>query len=421
VKKKILELWLGVATYRQISAITRVSTGAISEIIGEYRQRTHDLEELRKLHLELRKTKISLPDALRGARFLRSLDELEFDSKHLPECLKFIKRAGGRADEFASAGIRLIELEKKAGKPYEQMLQGLDEKLKAVDESSKRLKTLEDKELTLRASIRHLEKLSMLQETIDRHNINPPVLETLIGDALRLQALGFTSQQAEVLAQELTRRQLDPATASAKIASLLQEHLDLEEAKKKSEEEAEKWASELEKARISAKSLKEDIERSQEKLNKLEEDYRDRDELLEKKHEALESKLKAEYDAEEKKLEAELSTRKQEIESQIRDLQSQATALRTEVQNLESAKANSSEAEVALQKIEESVKDSRILGVIVSLIKDPTTLKSRSEVLEAVHAILAGFKTYLETSLFTGWKNRISLKTAIDGLVEESR
>jgi hypothetical protein len=417
VKKKILELWLGEATYRQISAMTGASIGVISDIIREYRQRIPDLEELRKLYLELRKAKISLPDALRGAGFLRSLDELEFDSKHLPECLKFIKHAGGRAGELASSGIRLFELEKKAGKPYEQMLQELDEKLKAVDESSKRVKTLEDKELTLRASIRHLEKLSMLQETIDRHNITPPVLEILIGDGLRLQALGFTSQQAEVLAQELTRRQLDPATASAKIVSLLREHLDLEEAKKRLEEEAKKWVSELEKAKTTAISLKEEVERRQDELSNLEEDYRERKELLEKKHEALELKLKAEYDADKQKL----STRKQEIESQIRDLQRQATAVRTEVQNLESAKASSGEAEAALQKIEESVENSSILGVIVTLIKDPAALKSASEVIEAVHAILAGFKTYLEASSFTSWKNKSDLKTAIDRLVEESR
>jgi DNA repair exonuclease SbcCD ATPase subunit len=421
VKKKILELWLGGTTYRQISAMTGASTGAISKIIGEYRQKTPDLEELRKLHLELREAKITLLDALRGARFLRSLDELEFDSKRLIECLKFIKRGGEHAGELASAGIRLIELEKKAGKPYEQILQESDEKLKAEAESSERVKTFEDRELKLRASIRHLEKLSMLQETIDRHNITPAVLESLIGDELRLQALGFTSQQAEVLAQELTRRQLDPAMASAQIASLLRDRLDLEEAKKKSEEEAKKWACELEKARTTTILLKEEIERSQHKLSKLEEDYKDRDELLEKKHEALESKLKAEYDAEKQRLEADLSTRKQEIESQIRDLRSQAATLRTEVQDLESAKASSGEAEAALKKIQESVENSRILGVIVSLIKDPTALKSRSEVIEAVHAILAGFKTYLEASSFTSWKNKSYLKTAVDRLVEESR
>jgi hypothetical protein len=72
--------------------------------------------------------------------------------------------------------------------------------------------------------------------------------------------------------------------------------------------------------------------------------------------------------------------------------------LRTEVQDLESARANLLEAEAALRKIEESVDNSTMLNVMVSLIKNPTSLKSRSELLESVHAILARFKTYLETS-----------------------
>jgi hypothetical protein len=108
--------------------------------------------------------------------------------------------------------------------------------------------------------------------------------------------------------------------------------------------------------------------------------------LLEKEHEVLKLKLKAEYDAD-----------RQEIESQIRHLQSQATVLRTEVQNLESARRSFREAEVWMQKIEEPVDNSSILSVIVSLIKNPTTLKSHSEILKAMHAILEGFKTYLES------------------------
>ena len=59
--------------------------------------------------------------------------------------------------------------------------------------------------------------------------------------------------------------------------------------------------------------------------------------------------------------------------------------------------------------------------MIVSLIKNDTTLRSRSEVVEAMHAILESFKTYVKKSSFIGWKNRSDLKTAIYRLVEESR
>jgi myosin heavy subunit len=398
-------------TYRDISTRTEASIGTISEIIKEYRQRSSDLDDLRKLHLELRKAKINLPDALRGARFLRNLDELELDRNYLAKCLKFTKDAGGRAPELAIAGSRLIELEKKTGKPYEQLFFEFDEKLKAEAESSKRVKIFEDKELKLRNSIRHLDKLRMLQETMDRHSITPTLLEGLIAAELRLRELGFTSQQAEVLAQELTRRRLDPSTASAQIATLLRESLDLEEAKKKSKEEAEEWASKLEKAKSNAISLKEEIQRQEDKLKELKENYANREKQLEKEYEALQSKLKAEYDAEQQKLEKE----KNKLKSQIGDLED---TLNTDIQNLELAKANTSEAQDALQTVKDSVERDKIFGVIVTLIKRPEALKSQPDVLEATIAILGGFDSYLEKTDLFKWRDRPKLRLRLDELLK---
>ncbi len=411
VKLEIQRLWLDGMTYRDMSTRTEASTGTISEIIKEYRQRSSDLDDLRKLHLELRKAKINLPDALRGARFLRNLDELELDRNYLAKCLKFTKDAGGRAPELAIAGSRLIELEKKIGKPYEQLFFEFDEKLKAEAESSKRVKTFEDKELKLRTSIHHLEKLSKLQETMDRHDITPVLLEGLIATELRLRELGFTSQQAEVLAQELTRRRLDPSTASAQIATLLRESLDLEEAKKKSKEEAEEWASKLEKAKSNAISLKEEIQRQEDKLKELKENYANREKQLEKEYEALQSKLKAEYDAEQQKLEKE----KNKLKSQIGDLED---TLNTDIQNLELAKANTSEAQDALQTVKDSVERDKIFAVIFTLIKTPEALKSQPDVLESTIAILRGFDSYLEKTDLFKWRDRPKLRLRLDELLK---
>lgn len=432
VKEQVRSLWLGGMTYRQIHAQLGLSIGVISDIIQEHRERLPDIDDLRKLHLALREIKADLPDALRGAQFLRRLDELDFDSKDLPRTLNFIAEAKEHAPELASAGSRVTELEKKAGKPYEQFLQEFEAKLKAEADLATRVKGLADKELELRSSIRHLEKLRTLQETIDKNNLTPIILEGLIRDGLKLQTLGFTPQQAEILRKALAQRGLDPVTASAQVATLLREHSDLTEAKEKAEAEAKNWASQLETAKNSTLSLQKKIRFSEEELKKLEETCTTRKGLLEKEEKALEPKLKAKYDGknrelsskhddEKQKLEAELSTRKQEIESQIHDLQNQATTLRTEVQNLESARANISEAEAALHRIEEAIGNSRMLGVIVRLIKNPTTLRSPSDVREAMHAILKGFETYLETSSFIGWKKWSDLKTAIDRLAEESR
>jgi hypothetical protein len=194
VKRQILRLWMDGMTLRQISLEKKVSTGEISNIINVYRQGAPDLDELRKLHLVLGEAKTRLPDALRGAEFLRSLDELEFDSKYLPECLNFIRKTGERAPELASAGGRLIELEKKSGKSYDRFLLEFNEQLKGQAELSEKVKSLEGRDLELRHSIRNLQKLKALEERIDKNNITPDTLETLIRDGSQLRALGFTGR-----------------------------------------------------------------------------------------------------------------------------------------------------------------------------------------------------------------------------------
>jgi hypothetical protein len=176
---------MGGMTLRQISLEKKVSTGEISNIISAHRQGNPGLDELRKLNLALSEAKTTLPNALRGAEFLRTLDKLEFDGKYLPICLNFIKKTGERAPELASAGSRLIELEKKSGKSYDLLLLEFNEQLKAQAELSEKVKTLEIKDLALHHSIHNLQKLKTLQETIDKNNITPDTLETLIRDSLR--------------------------------------------------------------------------------------------------------------------------------------------------------------------------------------------------------------------------------------------
>ena len=92
IKSEVLRRWLNGETYQRISEETGVSTGAISEIIEEYRQKAPDIDGLRQLRLTLGKAKASLHDALRGAQFLTKLDESQFDSKYLPGCLALINK-----------------------------------------------------------------------------------------------------------------------------------------------------------------------------------------------------------------------------------------------------------------------------------------------------------------------------------------
>ncbi|MGA3297396.1 MAG: hypothetical protein ABSD41_08090 [Candidatus Bathyarchaeia archaeon] len=396
VKEEVLRLWFEGETYRQIAAREGLSLGVISKIVEEYRQKTSDIDELRRLYTALKQVQASLPDALRGAQFLQNLDESGFDSKYLPQCLDFIKRAGEGAPELAVAGTRLIQLEKNAGKTYEQLLKEFSERMNAEAELSGRVKGLEDKELKLRTSILHLEKLTALQETIAKHNLTPNILEHLISNQLNLQKLGFTTQQAEIFAQELAKIGLDPAAASAQMARLLQENRDLEDAKNKAEAEFDGLKSNV-------ASVKQELEQ----LRKLEESYNYRKELLPKEYQALESKLQAEHDL-----------KKQNTQAEIEGLEKRAKLLKTEVEDLQSTKAFISIAEDDLETIQQSINRSKPLSTLVSLIENPAALKSVKEVPEVMLAILSGFKNYLGESKQISFKNKMNPLDAVEDIMK---
>jgi len=396
VKEEVLRLWFEGETYRQIAASEGLSLGVISKIVEEYRQKTSDIDELRRLYTALKQVQASLPDALRGAQFLQNLDESGFDSKYLPQCLDFIKRAGEGAPELAVAGTRLIQLEKNAGKTYEQLLKEFSERMNAEAELSGRVKGLEDKELKLRTSILHLEKLTALQETIAKHNLTPNILEHLISNQLNLQKLGFTTQQAELLAEELAKIGLDPAAASAQMARLLQENRDLEDAKNKAEAEFDGLKSNV-------ASVKQELEQ----LRKLEESYNYRKELLPKEYQALESKLQAEHDL-----------KKQNTQAEIEGLEKRAKLLKTEVEDLQSTKAFISIAEDDLETIQQSINRSKPLSTLVSLIENPAALKSVKEVPEVMLAILSGFKNYLGESKQISFKNKMNPLDAVEDIMK---
>jgi DNA repair exonuclease SbcCD ATPase subunit len=209
VKQRVLTLWLNGSTYREIGAQTGLAIASISNIIADYRKRMPDLEDLRRLRSDLKAAKATLEEAMRGARLLKRLDELELEREDLSACLKFVSTAGKRVSELASAGSRLLTLEQQTGKAYDRIVLEFEEKSKAEAGMSARVRSLEQRELHLKNSIHHLEKLEGLQQTIERHSLTPAVLESLICDGRGLQGLGFTTQNAQLPAKELAKRGLD--------------------------------------------------------------------------------------------------------------------------------------------------------------------------------------------------------------------
>ena len=131
VKQRVLTLWLNGSTYREIGAQTGLAIASISNIIADYRKRMPDLEDLRRLRSDLKEAKATLGEAMRGARLLKRLDELDFEREDLSACLKFVSTAGKRVSELASAGSRLLTLEQQTGKTYDRIVVEFEAKSKA--------------------------------------------------------------------------------------------------------------------------------------------------------------------------------------------------------------------------------------------------------------------------------------------------
>lgn len=76
IRKKALELWLKGHNYRQIRGKLGISLGAISKTIDEVRHKAPNLDELRRLNLNLRKHNSNVHDAVRGSRLLEKVNQL---------------------------------------------------------------------------------------------------------------------------------------------------------------------------------------------------------------------------------------------------------------------------------------------------------------------------------------------------------
>lgn len=67
-----------------------IAPSTISSIIQGVRDRTGDLDDLRRLNMGLREARARLPDALRGAILLSRLNDLFLGSKYPPDA-KYVR------------------------------------------------------------------------------------------------------------------------------------------------------------------------------------------------------------------------------------------------------------------------------------------------------------------------------------------
>jgi prefoldin subunit 5 len=193
VKDEAFKLWLGGYSYRKIRDKAGMSLGAINQMVAEARAKIPNLDELRQLNIVLSKSGASVYDAVRGSKLLEMLNQcgVGLDTLHayIGLCGKISAERGIEAQSFVDAGMRLISLEAKTGKSYEQVLKDFEEKRKQVEGLEARAKNAQGQVQELVERRAQLEK--EIREAEERLKLTLQRLNQAMSANERLQRLGL--------------------------------------------------------------------------------------------------------------------------------------------------------------------------------------------------------------------------------------
>ena len=320
-----VSLWIAGYTYEKISDKTGMSTGAISNLINEWKKKIPGLEELHDISRTLKKRGAGLLEVLRGAKILDLVNDLGVSLEEIPQCLELFHAVEGRPPEIAAAGLHLLELEKKTGFSFPDLIEEYLKKVEKLAKTEKSLKALKAKKKAVRDNLSDLKKLEELDEKFRELGLTPKKVEKLMASALSMEELGFTPKIAEVLASELKEVGLEPRKAAREIARLVKKHRGLETAVSKLSRTAGQIKTQITGLQDEVDDLKKQREIIQKSINNrqkagenleawykrrnvdLEEEYSDKHGSLEKAYSEKRRSLEKEYDLKERSLKLEIS------------------------------------------------------------------------------------------------------------------
>lgn len=358
VRRRVVELWLDGNTYKDIYAETGASPASSSSIIDRTRKQVPDIDELRRLNIFLKNAGANLRDALKGAQFLDTLNQLNIQIDRIPACISLLDQYGEKAGEVLESGQRLRELETSQGKTYGDIIDDATKKAQQLQEMTTRLKNLRKEEETIKSSLPYLEHLKLLNGKMSSYNLTLQRVDGFIEHSIKLEKLGFTHEAGELLAYELANRGLNPQMAADKLASLLSEHGNLGTAIAKLQEEKN--------------SLQTAIDTKNAQLD------------------GLTSQLE------------EFASKKSQLEGKIKNLEITRGQEEKQIQRLkqenESVQASLSKAQTALTKVEEKLKRNRHLATFALLAEEPLSQLEPATVLEVSVGFIEALKEHVDAN-----------------------
>ncbi|MEM1582850.1 MAG: hypothetical protein QXK89_10165 [Candidatus Bathyarchaeia archaeon] len=221
VKDQAFRLWLKGESYRRICAETGMSLGALSTYINELKKVSPDLDQLRELSAILKKNNLSIFDAVRGSKLLEKLNQLGVSLEDLDNYVGLVQRIshekGVGAEGFVESAMKLMDLERRAGKTYEELVKDLEEKRRQVEELEVKAKGVQveiqglvERKAQLEGEISEAErKLSQISQELNRavstqerlQKLGMERVASLVEFIEDCEALGFNAKEIQNLAR----------------------------------------------------------------------------------------------------------------------------------------------------------------------------------------------------------------------------
>jgi len=387
VRKKVVQLWLDGNSYSGIHHKAGPSTGASSSIISQLRKEVPEIDELRNLNIALRNAGGNLADALKGARFLSKLNQLNIQTVGVATCISLLDRYGEKAGEVLESGQRLKELEVSQGKTCEQIIHDAMEKVKQLKDAEASLGNLRRREETIKNSLQDLERLKALNEKITSVGLKPEHLDWYINHSIRLQQLGFPLQTAELLASELAKLGLSPQDAAAKLPSLLSQYGSLVTAVAKLQKENDRLNKDVERKKTQQEGVTKQLEASKKQV----EDHR-----------RLIKDEEASYRGRTEQFQKECGLKQKELEAEIQSLKEEREYVANSIQELkkerEAVQASLDRTQDAFKKIEERLAKDRLLATLALLIEEPRSQAESTTVLKVSTSFIEALKEHIDAN-----------------------
>lgn len=295
-----------------------VSTGKVSNILRKFRDeaemssieeaaKTYGIAEqlgsLRDLSINLMRSGISVKEAQEGYRLLvliNKLTNLGVEAKDFPKFLELLKRMADQdlpIEEFVKAAKSLLEMEKKTGRGFQQVLSEYKARLRELRKVEGRIRDLETKRGKLdielkdelkrhKMTLERIDRISKLEEALREHGLYFWKLEQLANVIKSIEELGYNpdtiiahGEKIDSLVRMISTLEKRKEDLMKELGSYERKLSDLPDRLKTLEEEKDTLESELPKMRMEYDTLTVDLNRKRSERERL---TRECDELYSK-------------------------------------------------------------------------------------------------------------------------------------------